>query len=70
MTILLILSVCFNVYLLMLHRQQANALNSLREISGNDFTTIRRLKAESEAQAKKFRSNQADEPKKASVIMS
>lgn len=68
MKILLILSVCVNFYLLILHRQQATALQSLRGLDGQNASIIRKLKKEFEAQIQKSRSNKAYEPKKAPIL--
>jgi len=70
MTLLFIGSVCLNIYLFVIFKQQTNALDSLRCVTGKDFATISRLEAESKAQAQNIRSNRAYKPKKAPVVIS
>lgn len=51
MTILLILSICLNIYLFILHKQQATALDSLRGLDGINQGIISKLKRENKAES-------------------
>lgn len=56
MTILFLISVSINIYLFILHKQQATALDSLQGLDGMNQATISKLRKDTEASNKKAQS--------------